>query len=116
MKWINVEDEHFVDITNNKDGSYAWVELYSKPFLVAINTNSGWEYEKVILDENAGLLSHSNDDESGYFGWDIKDVKFWAKFIEPEVKYENKICPKANQCAVTPGGLKCPKERVVCPL
>ena len=29
---------------------------------------------------------------------------------------DRKVCPKASRCAVTPGGCKCPKEEVICPL
>ena len=38
---------------------------------------------------------------------------FFSTF--PEEKEEEKICPKAGQCAHTPGGMVCPPN-IICPI
>lgn len=54
-----------------------------------------------------------------------KDLNKYIDYLEQETKAENlpisdvsnrKICQKANACANTPGGCRCPKEPVICPL
>lgn len=85
MNWINVEDEHFAEITYNEDGySYSWESKFvDEPFLVALPLSSDdWCIERVVLTDEVGLQLFS-DEEATSFGWDITDVTHWCKITEP---------------------------------
>lgn len=84
MNWINAKENHFVTITNNDDGSYEWVEKNncpSKPFLVAVETNKGWDINQVILTEDGVKIWSDGHEE--YYEWDITMIDFWMEIKEP---------------------------------
>ena len=82
MKWINVKDRHFAKITDSEKG-YIFESLYDKPFLVAVPTYNGWDIEKVILEDEIGLMIFS-DNDTHHYGWEMTDVIFWCEITNPE--------------------------------
>ena len=82
MNWINVKDQHFVDIK-------WWGDVYTctqnnwcpnEPFLVGLYDKGKFEYYLVILTES-GLKVHYSEDE--YFDLDLCDVEYWCKIEKP---------------------------------
>lgn len=82
MKWTNVKDKHFAQITEDGN-SYFWESTYEKPFLVAVPTNKGWDIEKVILEDETGLRIYA-DGETHHYGYEMTDVTHWCEIVEPE--------------------------------
>jgi len=82
MNWTNVKDRHFAKIIDTEK-SYVWESKYDKPFLAAVATYEGWDIEKVILEDGAGLKIYS-DNETHPYGWDMTDVAFWCEITDPE--------------------------------
>ena len=80
--WIDVKKEHFAQIEKLEKG-YQWESIFiDKPFLAAVPTNNGWDFEIVILTDEVGLEIFSDGDTHPY-GWDILDVTHWMKLEEP---------------------------------
>ena len=82
MNWINVKDRHFAQITETEK-SYIWESIYDKPFLAAVLTNSGWDIEKVVLEDEMGLRICSDNDTHPY-GLEMTGVTFWCEVTDPE--------------------------------
>jgi len=84
MEWINVNTLHFAEIAFNGNG-HSWKSdlPIDEPFLVAVETNKGWDIEKVVLTDQIGLQCFS-DGETSHYGWDITDVKYWCKLENPK--------------------------------
>lgn len=84
MKWNNTKENHFVDLTINEDGSFEWEQKNNcpdEPFLVAVETKTGWDIDYVVLTENGLEIFH--EDGNSYYGWQITDVNYWCKTEEP---------------------------------
>ncbi len=89
MNWINVKTKHFADIEQNEN-SYTWEsDMIDEPFMVAIPTNNGWITQQVVLVDEIGLQSHT-DDGPTYFGYELTDVTHWM-IIEPPKNKSNSI-------------------------
>lgn len=88
FEWISVEERHFVDLEIiEKDNSteYSWTELPccpQEPFLVGVNTNTGFEWARVILTENG--LEEVSDYDTTPWSWSIIDVQYWMIIEEPK--------------------------------
>ncbi len=85
MRWIPVEEMHFIDIIKNDATGYEYIQndnCPNEPFLVAIETNKGWDIERVILGEY-GLEVVCEDDTQNYDSWSPCEVTHWMKIIPP---------------------------------
>ena len=86
MEWIETNKKHFVDIKYINETKYEWVEnnnCPNKPFLVAVETNKGWDIDYVLLTEN-GLECYNDGDLSPYDAWCITDVTHWCEIEDPK--------------------------------
>ena len=87
MQWINIDDSHFVDLKiEKKDSSieYSWTELSScpqEPFLVGVDTNTGFQWAKVILTEFG--IEEVSDDDTQPWGWSVMDIQYWMEIETP---------------------------------
>lgn len=85
MKWIDVEDEHFVDITYTKDGLYTWRGEVNRFLMVAVPIDSGWDIQQVVINDIRGLQCFYEGEEVEYC-WDITDITHWFEVINPKNK------------------------------
>jgi len=85
MDWINVKENHFADIKQNKnDNGYSWEsDMIDEQFLVAVPTNKGWDIEKVVLIDEIGLQTYVDNEENEPYEWDMRDITHWIKIKPP---------------------------------
>lgn len=98
MRWIPVEEMHFIDIIKNDSTGYEYIRndnCPNEPFLIAVETNKGWDIERVILGEY-GLEVVSEDDTQAYDSWNPCDVTHWMKIIPPSPNIQNKTQKDGN--------------------
>lgn len=87
MEWISVKTNHFIDLEINKNGgktTYSWTEKSNRPqepFLVGLDTNSGFEWAKVVLTENG--IEEVNEYDTVPWSWSIVDIEYWMEIKPP---------------------------------
>ena len=83
MEWINTKEKHFAEI-EKKESGYSWKsDFIDTPFLVAVETNKGWDIEKVVLTDGIGLECFC-DGETSYYGWEVTDIDFYMIIENPK--------------------------------
>ena len=93
MKWIDVNDKHFVDIEHFEDGSYNCKvneNLPKGPFLVGrfLYNNITKEYTDfdycLLVLGDYGIQEFTEDGTVIFCRWDLLQIEYWCEVVQPK--------------------------------